>query len=303
MIKIAINGFGRIGRGLFRLIYERNDMQITQINEPFFNPNLLQHDSIYGAFNANLDNINITHFSHPSEFKALNCDVLIESSGLFSDKNTLEIFIKKGAKKVILSAPPKDSMPIFIYGVNEKNYNGENIISNASCTSNAIAPLIKALLDISIINHINISTIHPANSDQKPLDSFHPNARLGRNALLNIIPTQSSVSAVLGLLFKDLKNNIFSDSIRVPTAIVAFSNIDIFFEREIKLNDLLHLQNDFIAYDNDFGVSNDFIAAKKSIIARDLIQLNNKMARISLWFDNELGYCARLIDMIKLISK
>lgn len=321
-MKIAINGFGRIGRSVFRCINnEVNDIQITHINDIRSFDRLiylLREDSVFGRFGKDCKlyknelvikdkKIALSSFISPKDSTFGDVDVVLECSGEFLTTKSLESYIKNGASKVILGAPPKDEMPIYICGVNEDSYKGENIISNASCTSNAIAPIIKQIKQKYKIIGGNITIIHPFNNDQSLLDSPHKDSlRLSRNATLNIIPTTSSIGDVLGKLFGEFSGKFYGDSIRIPTSIVAFSNIDLMISDNISKDDILNLKfdSDIIGFDSDMLVSSDFIRDTRSaIIASDLIKINRNLCRISIWFDNESGYANRLLDMAKIITK
>lgn len=318
-MKMAINGFGRIGRAFFRNFYENKikDLEIVQINDICDFDKLiylLKEDSIYGKFKCEfkyqnneliIDDkiIKLSSYQNPKEFST-NADIVLECSGKFDDKKSLQPYIDNGVNFVILGATPKDDMNIYIYSVNESKYSGEKIISNASCTSNAIAPIINTINKKYKILSGNISIIHPFNNDQSLLDSAHKDdIRLSRNATINIIPTKSSIGNVLKKIFNI---NFYGDSIRVPTSIVAFSNIDLVFDKEISKDEILNLEFDhkIIGIDSDMLVSSDFIGDKRSaIIASDLININGNTARIGIWFDNESGYANRLLDMLEVVQR
>ena len=319
MIKIAINGFGRIGRAFFRKTIYCSDIEVKYINEPSNMDSiihLLRYDS-----SIKVDSIDvlskenelicngkrsmITNFSSPIESEFDDIDIVIESSGRFLTNTCLEHYFKNNVRKVILSAPPMDNIPVFVMGVNANSYNGERIVSNASCTSNAISPILKEIKDKYHIMGGNITTIHPFNNDQTLLDSTRINDyRLSRNATLNIIPTQSSISDMIGRLFNEFSGKFIGDSIRVPTSIVSISNIDLLLDSKIEKEDILNIEFDsnIIGFDTDKRVSSDFIGDNRSgIIPVDLIKVNGSMCRIPVWFDNESGYVARLIDMVRHI--
>ena len=317
-MKIAINGFGRIGRAFFRSFYENKpkDLEIVQINDICDFGTLiylLKEDSIYGRFKYDFsyqknellidkNKIKLTSYKNPEEFHT-DADIVLECSGKFDDTKSLQPYIKNGAKVAILGATPRDNMNIYIFGVNESKYSGEKIISNASCTSNAIAPIINTINQKYKILRGNISIIHPFNNDQSLLDSAHNDIRLSRNATINIIPTTSSIGKVLKKIF-DI--DFYGDSIRVPTSIVAFANIDLVFGEKISKDEILNLHFDrqIIGIDSNLLVSSDFIGDKRSaIIASDLININGNLARIGIWFDNESGYANRLLDMLKIVQK
>ncbi len=337
MISVAINGFGRIGRALLRLAMNHSDIKISHIYDiKNFEilAYLLKHDSLMGDFKGEIECKKDKFFANGNEIKITNdfsgADIVVECSGANLSTKSLESYLQNGAKKVILSAPPKDNMPIFIMGVNWQKYNGEAIFSNASCTSNAIAPIIYEIAKKYKILGGNISTIHPFNSDQNLLDNPHTfDKRLSRNATQNIIPTKSTIGNVLERVIgessgeskgesksdfggesKGKKNGVagrfYGDSIRVPTSLVCFSNVDLLLDSTPNLNDILDLKFDekIIAFDDEMRVSSDFIGDSHSaIIPKDLIHINGNILRIGLWFDNENGYANRLMDIIKDLSK
>lgn len=325
MKSVAINGFGRIGRALFRLALNHSDIKITHIYDiKNFDilAYLLKHDSLMRDFKGEIECKKDKFFVNGNEIKITQnfsgADIVVECSGANLEQKALQKYLQNGAKRVILSAPPKDNMPIFIYGVNWQKYNGEAIFSAASCTSNAITPIVYEIAKKYKILGGNISTIHPFNSDQSLLDNPHAfDKRLSRNATQNIIPTKSTIGAVLERVLGESKSNLggessgdfkgiagrfYGDSIRVPTSLVCFSNVDLLLDSVSKMSEILDLKFDekIIAFDDEMRVSSDFIGDTHSaIIAKDLIKINGNLLRISLWFDNERGYASRLIDIIK----
>lgn len=322
MKNIAINGFGRIGRALLRLALNHSDIKISHIYDiKNFEilAYLLKHDSLMRDFKGKIECKKDTIFVNGNEIKITQdfsgADIVVECSGANLSIKSLESHLRNGAKRVILSAPPKDNMPIFIYGVNWQKYNGEAIFSAASCTSNAIAPIVYEIAKKYKILGGNISTIHPFNSDQNLLDSPHAHdKRLSRNATQNIIPTSSTIGAVLERVlgesggdfndFNGIAGRFYGDSIRVPTSLVCFSNVDLLLDSAPKMSEILDLKFDekIIAFDDEMRVSSDFIGDSHSaIIPKDLIHINGRMLRIGLWFDNENGFANRLIDIIKTL--
>lgn len=314
MIKIAINGFGRIGRALFRVASDSKDIEVKYIYDvksPQTLAYLLKNDSILGRVNKDIelrDDVLVVN-NKPSIFSKdfSDVDIVLECSGTKLETKSLESYVNNGAKRVILGSPPNDNMPIFIFGVNEESYNKEPIISNASCTSNAIAPIINAIIKNNYIISGNITTIHPFNSDQALLDNpYHNSKRLSRNATQNIIPTTSSIANVLKSLFGERVGGFYGDSIRIPTSLVCYSNIDLVLEKEISKDEILELPLDknIIGFDNEMLVSSDFIGDSRSgIIPIDLLKINGKLVRIPVWFDNESGYVNRLLDMVRLVAR
>lgn len=326
MKNIAINGFGRIGRALLRLALNHSDIKISHIYDiKNFEilAYLLKHDSLMRDFKGKIECKKDKFFVNGNEIKITQdfsgADIVVECSGANLSTKSLESYLHNGAKRVILSAPPKDNMPLFIYGVNWQKYNNEAIFSAASCTSNAIAPIVYEIAKKYKILGGNISTIHPFNSDQNLLDSPHTHdKRLSRNATQNIIPTSSTIGAVLERVlgessgesrgdfsdFNGIAGRFYGDSIRVPTSLVCFSNVDLLLDSAPKMSDILDLKFDekIIAFDNEMRVSSDFIGDSHSaVIPKDLIHINGKMLRIGLWFDNENGFANRLIDIIKTL--
>lgn len=322
MKNIAINGFGRIGRALLRLALNHSDIKISHIYDiKNFEilAYLLKHDSLMRDFKGKIECKKDKFFVNGNEIKITQdfsgADIVVECSGANLSTKSLESYLRNGAKRVILSAPPEDNMPIFIYGVNWQKYNGEAIFSAASCTSNAIAPIVYEIAKKYKILGGNISTIHPFNSDQNLLDSPHAHdKRLSRNATQNIIPTRSTIGVVLERVlgesrgdfsdFNGIAGRFYGDSIRVPTSLVCFSNVDLLLDSAPKMSEILDLKFDekIIAFDNEMRVSSDFIGDSHSaIIPKDLIYINGKMLRIGLWFDNENGFANRLIDIIKTL--
>lgn len=300
-----------------------DDICVVCINDIADNANLaylLKYDSVLGRLNAKIEvgesvikcndrEIVLTSFSNPKDLDfaklGISVDCVIESSGCFKTKDKLDLYLQNGAKKVLLTAPPSDDMSVYVCGVNEIYYNGESIISNASCTSNAIAPIIKILKEPLGIECGNITTIHPFNSDQSLLDSANKNgARLSRNSALNIIPTSSSIGAMIGVLFKEFDNRFYGDSIRVPTSLVSLSNIDLYVSNVSSKDEVLRLlgESKIIGIDYEKLVSNDFVGDNRSaIVIEDLLKVNGNLLRISIWFDNESGYASRLIDMLRVM--
>lgn len=323
MKNIAINGFGRIGRALLRLALNHNNIKISHIYDiKNFEilAYLLKHDSLMRDFKGKIECKKDKFFVNGNEIKITQdfsgADIVVECSGANLSTKSLESYLRNGAKRVILSAPPKDNMPIFIYGVNWQKYNGEAIFSAASCTSNAIAPIVYEIAKKYKILGGNISTIHPFNSDQNLLDNPHTHdKRLSRNATQNIIPTRSTIGVVLERVlsesrgesshdFSGISGRFYGDSIRVPTSLVCFSNVDLLLDSAPKMSEILDLKFDekIIAFDDEMRVSSDFIGDSHSaIIPKDLIHINGKMLRIGLWFDNENGFANRLIDIIKTL--
>lgn len=320
MINIAINGFGRIGRAIFKAGAKDKNICIKYINDVSNASNLaylLKHDSVLGKFECDIKEKTLIvqgretlflNFKHPKEYNLENIDVVVESSGAFLDFNSLLFYLKNGAKNVILSAPYLDSNQVktYIIGVNEDSYRKEKIISNASCSANAIAPILKTIKEKYKIICGNSTTIHPFSNNQSLLDSSNAmGARFSRNANINTIPSKSNIGEIIGILFNELKGKFHGDSIRVPTSLVSFSNIDLVLESRVKKDDILNLSfPKIIGLDESYLVSSDFIGDSRSaIIATDLVNINNNVCRIPIWFDNESAYANRILDMVKIMHK
>lgn len=332
MINIAINGFGRIGRALASLALEDEDINIVAIND-LANWEILAHlwqrDSVYGRLDSNIsfkDNkiitknneIKLYNTSNISSLDLSGVDILVESSGKFLDSSSLAPHLKSGAKKIILSAPPKnietiESIKMYIYGINHKEYKNEQILSNASCTANALVPICYMLDNEFKIKNGSISIIHSYTSEQMLLDNAYINdKRLARAAGLNIIPAHTGSINALEKIMPSLKEKLHGVSVRVPVASVLLLDMSFLLESSVNLASLnevlLHYANgelkDIFSLDSNFGVSSDFIKSDKSVIvAKDLsVCISQNLVRIMAWCDNEWGYANRIKDMIKFIQ-
>jgi glyceraldehyde 3-phosphate dehydrogenase len=327
-IKIAINGLGRIGRSVVRVIASRDDVELVGINDIMSLQTmeyLLKFDSIHGNLDVKLKNktlyINNTAIvtfnkSHPKELDFASCgaDVVLECSGRFLTTKDAQNYIDNGIKKVILSAPCADNTPTYVLGVNANQYKSENIISNASCTTNCIAPIAKILDDNFEIKKGFMTTIHSYTNDQNILDQHHSKElRKSRAAAINMIPTSTGAAKALKLVIPSLKNKIHGQSIRVPTPNVSMVDFNILLNSKTTKQEIIALLNnqidnglsDIISLDNSYKVSSDIVGdSHSSIIPIDLIELVDKdMLKIMAWYDNEWGYSNRLIDMALYISR
>ena len=326
-MKIAINGFGRIGRSITRVIASRDDMELVAINDLEDAKSLyylLKYDSIHGTFN-NLTFENNTIFINNKPIRVLNeidnqnidfgdVDVVFEATGRNLTSDKVSHHIKKGAKKVIISAPANDDTPTYVIGVNSENYKNENIISNASCTTNCLGPIAKILDNHFGIKKGLMTTIHRYTNDQKILDVKHTrDIRRGRSACINMIPTFTGAAKAMYKVLPNLQNKLHGQSIRVPVADVSIVD----FNTELTTNTTKEeLQNLFIEYsqsefkgllglDSEKLVSNDILEnSYSSNVALDLIQVvEGNMVKIMSWYDNEWGYSNRMCDMAKFIMK
>jgi glyceraldehyde 3-phosphate dehydrogenase len=330
MIKIAINGFGRIGRPSFKIAFEKENMEIVAVNDLTdikTSAHLLKYDSSYGRYgkevavdeeNSELvvDGTRIKYFMEPDPEKLpwgdLEVDVVLECSGVFNDLEKAQKHINAGAKKVILSAPPKDDIPVYLIGVNEHEYKGEKIISNASCTTNCLAPMIKVLDDKFGVEKGFMTTTHAYTNDQRLQDMPHKDLRRARAAALNIIPTTTGAAKTVGKVLKHLKGQLDGISLRVPTPVVSIADficnlkeeatvedINTAF-REASMNDLKGI----MAVTDEGLVSTDFKGDTHSaIVDLPLTMSNGKLVKVVGWYDNEWGYSNRFVEMAEYIYK
>ncbi|MDY0237673.1 MAG: type I glyceraldehyde-3-phosphate dehydrogenase [Campylobacterales bacterium] len=330
-LKIAINGFGRIGRCVARIISNRDDVELVAINDTAkrdMTRTLLQYDSVHGVFNQDvklisddllkIGNKEVKLFStrDPKElpFADLGVDVVLECTGAFLTKDKAQVFIDSGIKKVIMSAPAKDDTPTFVLGVNEQKYLGESIISNASCTTNCLGPVAKILDDNFGIKKGLMTTIHAYTNDQNILDVKHKgDLRRARAAAVNMIPTTTGAAKAIGLVLPQLQGKMHGQSVRVPTPNVSMVDLNVLIGRTAtkdEINALFKEQANgalrgILAVDEEYRVSQDFqTSSYSSVVALDLTQvIDGDMVKIMAWYDNEWGYSVRLIDMAKYITK
>ncbi|QJC35581.1 type I glyceraldehyde-3-phosphate dehydrogenase [Enterobacteriaceae endosymbiont of Donacia sparganii] len=330
-IRVAINGFGRIGRIFFRAAQKNTKIKIIAINDLLeinYMAYMIKYDSTHGNFNENIKvfnnnliiNKNIIHvFSEldPSKLKwgDLKIDVVIEATGIFLTKELAKKHITAGAKKVILTAPPKDNLiPMYVRGVNFNNYNGEDIISNASCTTNCLAPLAKVINDNYIIENGLMTTIHAVTSTQKTVDSpSSKDWRGGRAAYQNIIPSSTGAAKAVGIVLPELKNKLTGISLRVPIANVSVVDFTVKVLNKTTLSDICKVikfasynyMNEIIGYTEDDVVSSDFNGTSLTSIfdKKASISISNNFFKLIAWYDNETGYSSKILDLILHIFK
>ncbi len=325
-LQVAINGFGRLGRAIARAIALRDEVELVGVNDPCnweILSYLLQNDSTHGRFpktisyeNGSLhiqdQKLRTLSFSDPSDVDFGAVDVVIESSGRFLTQSLIKHHLQKGAKKVILSAPPQDDMPTFVLGVNAEAYNGEKILSNGSCTTNCLAPLCKILDAHFGIKEGVMTTIHSYTYDQKLLDNAHlSDKRRSRGAAQNIIPTTTGAAKNLYRVLPNLKGKLHGHSLRIPLPDVSMLDLNVNlhtpFDQE-KWEALLshYMQNEMkgiLNVDREYRVSLDFLGdAHSCIVARDLSFGLGNMAKIMAWYDNEWGYANRIVDLACYIA-
>ncbi len=330
-LKVAITGFGRIGRCVARILADRDDMELVAINDTTdkeMTRYLLKYDSVHGTFDKEVElleddyiqigknNVKLLNDRDPKnlDFAKYGTEVLFECTGVFYTQEKSQVYIDNGIKKVIFSAPAKDNTPTFVMGVNEHTYKNQPIISNASCTTNALAPIVKALDDAYSIQTGLMTTIHAYTNDQNILDVKHKkDPRRARAAALNLIPTTTGAAKAIGLVLPHLKGKLNGQSIRVPTPNVSMIDLNVVVKSKTskeKVNELFEKLSQsslkgILALDYDKRVSQDFVGCEIStIVAADLTQvIDDNFVKVMAWYDNEWGYSCRLIDLAKYISK
>lgn len=332
MTKIGINGFGRIGRMVFRAAIKHfQELEIVGINDlldPEYLAYMLHYDSVQGRFdgticvekNALIVNgrrIRLSSESNPENLKwsDIGAEVVIESTGLFLDQATASSHIKAGAKRVILSAPSKDDTPMFVYGVNHKDYANQPIISNASCTTNCLAPLASVLHNAFGIKRGIMTTVHAATATQKTVDGpSRKDWRGGRGILENIIPSSTGAAKAVGKVIPALNGKLTGMAFRVPTSNVSVVDLTCELEREtnyaavcaaIQEATLQGPLKGVLAYTADKVVSTDFRGEScTSVFDADAsFMLDHTFLKAIAWYDNEWGYSCKILEMVKIVSK
>ena len=330
-IKVGINGFGRIGRNVLRSAVQNfSDIEIVGINdllEPDYLAYMLQYDSVHGRFKGEVSvegntlivngkKIRLTQERDPAALKwnEVGADVVLECTGLFLDKAGADKHIAAGAKKVIISAPSKDDTPMFVFGVNDKTYAGQAIISNASCTTNCLAPVAKVLNDKWGIKRGLMTTVHAATATQKTVDGpSNKDWRGGRGILENIIPSSTGAAKAVGVVIPELNKKLTGMSFRVPTSDV--SVVDLTCElssaatmaeicAEMKAQSQVALKG-ILGYTEDKVVATDFRGdTRTSIFDADAsIALDSTFVKIVAWYDNEWGYSNKCLEMVRVVSQ
>jgi glyceraldehyde 3-phosphate dehydrogenase len=330
-IKIGINGFGRIGRNVLRSAVQNfSDIDIVGINdllEPHYLAYMLQYDSVHGRFKGEIavdgntlivngKKIRLTQERDPANLKwgDVGADVVIESTGLFLDKDSASKHLQAGARKVIISAPSKDDTPMFVFGVNEKTYKGEAIISNASCTTNCLAPLAKVMNDKWGIKRGLMTTVHAATATQKTVDGpSNKDWRGGRGILENIIPSSTGAAKAVGVVIPELNKKLTGMSFRVPTSDVSVVDLTCELENVATLKEIcaeMKAQSEgalkgILGYTEDKVVATDFRGdTRTSIFDADAsIALDGTFVKLVSWYDNEWGYSNKCLEMVRVVSK
>jgi len=330
-IKVGINGFGRIGRMVFRAaVQDFPDIEIVGINdllEPDYLAYMLRHDSVHGKFKGEISvsgttlvvngkKIRLTAVKDPTELKwnEVGADIVIEATGLFLDKATAQKHLAAGAKKVIMSAPSKDDTPMFVYGVNDKTYAGQTIISNASCTTNCLAPVAKVLNDKWGIKRGLMTTVHAATATQKTVDGpSNKDWRGGRGILENIIPSSTGAAKAVGVVIPELNKKLTGMAFRVPTSDVSVVDLTVELDKpatyaeicaEMKAQSTGAMKG-VLGYTEDKVVSTDFRDETCTSVfdAEAGIALDSTFVKVVSWYDNEWGYSSKVLEMVRVISK
>ena len=330
-IKVGINGFGRIGRMVFRAaVQDFPDIEIVGINdllEPDYLAYLLRHDSVHGRFKGDIGvdgntlivngkKIRLTAVKDPTELEwnEIGADIVIEATGLFLDKASAQKHLTAGAKKVIMSAPSKDDTPMFVFGVNDKTYAGQAIISNASCTTNCLAPVAKVLNDKWGIKRGLMTTVHAATATQKTVDGpSNKDWRGGRGILENIIPSSTGAAKAVGVVIPELNKKLTGMAFRVPTSDVSVVDLTVELNKpatyaeicaEMKAQSLGAMKG-VLGYTEDKVVSTDFRDETCTSVfdAEAGIALDSTFVKVVAWYDNEWGYSSKVLEMVRVVAK
>ena len=332
MVNLGINGFGRIGRMVFRAAVENfsNDIEVVGINDlldPEYLAYMLKYDSVHGAFKGDVKvedghlvvngkKIRVTAEMDPANLKwnEVEADVVVESTGFFLTDETARKHIQAGAKKVIMSAPSKDSTPMFVYGVNHKTYAGQDIISNASCTTNCLAPLTKVLNDKFGVKRGLMTTVHAATATQKTVDGpSKKDWRGGRGILENIIPSSTGAAKAVGKVLPELNGKLTGMSLRVPTSDVSFVDLTCELNTPATYDEICAAMKEasegelkgVLGYTDEPLVSTDFRNDSRTSIfdVKAGIQLDPTFVKVCAWYDNEWGYSNKVLEMARVIAK
>ena len=330
-IKVGINGFGRIGRMVFRAaVQDFPDIEVVGINdllEPDYLAYMLRHDSVHGKFKGDISvsgttlivngkKIRLTAVKDPAELKwnEIGADIVIEATGLFLDKASASKHLIAGAKKVIMSAPSKDDTPMFVFGVNDKTYAGQDVISNASCTTNCLAPVAKVLNDKWGIKRGLMTTVHAATATQKTVDGpSNKDWRGGRGILENIIPSSTGAAKAVGVVIPELNKKLTGMSFRVPTSDVSVIDLTVELNKpatyaeicaEMKAQSIGAMKG-VLGYTEEKVVSTDFRDETCTSVfdAEAGIALDSTFVKVVSWYDNEWGYSSKTLEMVRVVAK
>ena len=330
-LKIGINGFGRIGRMVFRAAVQNfsHDIEVVGINdllEPDYLAYMLTYDSVHGRFKGEVSvdghtlvvngkRIRLTAHKDPAELKwaEVGADTVVEATGLFLTKETGQKHIDAGAKKVVFTAPSKDDTPMFVYGVNHLSYAGQAIISNASCTTNCLAPIAKVLNDSFGIKRGLMTTVHATTATQKTVDGpSNKDWRGGRGILENIIPSSTGAAKAVGVVIPELNKKLTGMAFRVPTSDVSVVNLTVELVKEASYADIcaamkaasLGAMKGVLGYTEDKVVSTDFRGEPMtSVFDADAgLALDSTFVKVVAWYDNEWGYSNKVLEMVRVIA-
>jgi glyceraldehyde 3-phosphate dehydrogenase len=330
-IKVGINGFGRIGRMVFRAaVKDFADVEVVGINdllEPDYLAYMLKYDSVHGRFKGDVAvdghtlvvngrRIRLTAVKDPAELKwgDIGANVVVESTGLFLTKETAEKHLAAGARKVIMSAPSKDDTPMFVYGVNHAKYAGEAIISNASCTTNCLAPVAKVLHDTWGIKRGLMTTVHAATASQKVVDGpSNKDWRGGRGILENIIPSSTGAAKAVGKVIPELNKKLTGMSFRVPTSDVSVVDLTVELSKPAKYDEICATMRaasegpmkGVLGYTEEKVVATDFRGESCTSVfdAEAGIALDDTFVKVVAWYDNEWGYSSKVLEMARVVAK
>ena len=328
-IKVGINGFGRIGRLVFRAAMTRNDIEVVGINDLIdvdYMVYMLKYDTMHGQFKGTIDvkdgklvvngnAIRVTAEKDPANLKwnEVGAEYVVESTGLFLTKELAEKHIQAGAKRVVMSAPSKDDTPMFVMGVNNKEYKGQTIVSNASCTTNCLAPIAKVLNDkFGMVDGL-MTTVHSTTATQKTVDGpSMKDWRGGRAAAGNIIPSSTGAAKAVGKVIPALNGKLTGMSLRVPTLDVSVVDLTCNLAKDVTYDEICKAMKDasegelkgILGYTEDAVVSSDFLGdARTSIFdAKAGIQLTPRFVKVVSWYDNEWGYSNKVIELIQYMN-
>jgi glyceraldehyde 3-phosphate dehydrogenase len=329
-IRVGINGFGRIGRMVFRAAVKHfPEIEVVGINdllEPDYLAYMLKHDSVHGRFRGDVKvdgntlivngkKIRLTAVKDPAELKwnEVGADIVVESTGLFLTKETCQKHLAAGAKKVIQSAPSKDDTPMFVYGVNHTRYAGEPIISNASCTTNCLAPVAKVLNDTFGIKRGLMTTVHAATATQKTVDGpSNKDWRGGRGILENIIPSSTGAAKAVGKVIPELNKKLTGMAFRIPTSDVSVVDLTVELARETSYEQICAAMKaaadgpmkGVLGYTDEKVVSTDFRGESCTSVfdAEAGIQLDPTFVKVIAWYDNEWGYSCKVLEMVRVMA-
>lgn len=327
MKKIAINGFGRIGRMVFRKLLQTDGYEVVAINASYSSEqlaHLIQYDSVHGHLDCSIDYDDCSITVNGKQIELVNCripkelpwerlkiDVVVEATGAFRTVSLNEGHLEAGAKHVVVTAPAKDEMKMIVMGVNEETYNGERIVSNASCTTNCLAPVAQVLeKEFGIANGL-MTTIHSYTNDQRIIDNPHKDLRRSRAAGTNMIPTSTGAAKALGEIIPSLKGKLNGTSVRVPTTNVSLVDLVVDLKKSVTVEELNGaFEKAASAYNSvlDFNklplVSSDYMTNPYSAVVDGLstMVIEGRKVKVLAWYDNEWGYSSRVVDLVKYIS-